>query len=1033
MTGISAVLLAGILADPAMLPREWGEPIPVENVAVVADAAAAEPIVAALRGAGAKAERVEPSAALALGGLSFVPAVTERTVVLVGGIHTNAAILPLYGGYLSFGDAAYPGEDNFVIRPVAAPFGPGTNAVVVEASSPDGCLAGAARLAGLLGAAADHRPPNVMEPHLTPGALQRFSNVSTHAQRYVLTGAADAAQQGVAQVLAAANGRGWFDAGDYGIERWVRDVQLLQDSPAGTPEERLRLDQALFTTCQLSYGLWWCRGDGNMIGGRHQTMGTSCIAAAVQLLRRRGKPNDEARALIEKWWAGTGAYWRNACTTFHDDLEGFPIYCSPEPTLDQAFAFGWDGYLREQLPLAALRVYAATDNQGFYAGTGTYEECRPGDVYKTMPWGWILSAAGYFQPGAGWDWLAAHWPNAYPWTWGVGRQFGGARMFATGRDARPPERLLGVVKVPLGPYRFARLAHERNDSGRYTLVPEERCFEKICCRDNFSPDGQYLLLQGYQPIGSDNVLPLDNNNLIRYDDLGHVWLHSNSEKSGNLHRSAVYCSDGLNAVPSPAAAELLALHSGPRLGLTATKLPNAGPCDWTRHLFWRRGRRFVLIDLLRANRAGQAALTCSFRTPQRAELLSDGMLAREGDAAMRVVNADAVRLSLDGGREQEGAAVPTLLRESRLLDGAAGATAVYRNLVYSYDSGHPAALEARPVGDNALLVRGTARGEDELALLAVRTGEGPLRVGPFETDGVMLYAGSGGTVQAGGTVVKLDGQALGEVADPQVSRALERLWGAAKPASHPGNAPAAGGGAKVLWRAEPFAPLPDAAAAPVLTSTPPGAGQIGSLFDRIIPRGPTVTWPAGDVTLTLDLRESRPLRLIDFQVGQFGGYNTIAPAASLPASRAVEAELSNDGFQADRRATSLTFAADRTYENIHKGTVWPILRWTCGEIGGAARWVRLTFRAAVWPGALGMNELSVRPAGPSSVRVAGAVLRDVNGDGAAELLTWSDQAELAAVKLDGSLLWRRRLPGFITAAEAYPDLGAGRRVLVTTR
>ncbi|MBI2298142.1 MAG: PQQ-binding-like beta-propeller repeat protein, partial [Armatimonadetes bacterium] len=232
---------------------------------------------------------------------------------------------------------------------------------------------------------------------------------------------------------------------------------------------------------------------------------------------------------------------------------------------------------------------------------------------------------------------------------------------------------------------------------------------------------------------------------------------------------------------------------------------------------------------------------------------------------------------------------------------------------------------------------------------------------------------------------------------------------------------------------DPFTSLPDAAAAPVLTSTPPGVGQLGSLFDRIIPRGPTVTWPAGDVTLTLDLRETRPLRQIDFQVGQFGSYNTIAPAASLPAPRAVEAELSNDGFQADRRTRTLTFSADCTYENIHKGTVWPILRWTCAEVGGAARWVRLTFRAAAWPGALALNELSLRPGGASAVRAVGAVLRDVDGDGAAELLTWSDQAELAALKLDGKPLWRRRLPGFITAAEAYPDLGAGRRVLVTTR
>jgi hypothetical protein len=112
--------------------------------------------------------------------------------------------------------------------------------------------------------------------------------------------------------------------------------------------------------------------------------------------------------------------------------------------------------------------------------------------------------------------------------------------------------------------------------------------------------------------------------------------------------------------------------------------------------------------------------------------------------------------------------------------------------------------------------------------------------------------------------------------------------------------------------------------------------------------------------------------------------------------------------------------------------VFPILRWTCGDINQTARQVRLSFHSSLWF-RLGLNELALRVRGPNWAQVKGAILRDVNGDGREDLLTWTDQGEVAAVSLDGGELFRKAMPGYVTSAECYPDLADEPRVLVTTR
>ncbi|MBU0610807.1 MAG: hypothetical protein KKI08_23175, partial [Armatimonadetes bacterium] len=766
MPTLSSVLLILMVATaagaaPGMLARDWGAGIPVRQVVVIAaEAAKAEALATALKTAGAEVRVVAPEAAVEKSGLVFAAGVlrgrdarSTPTVVLLGGIHSNRAMMPLYCQYLCFGDAAYPGEEGFTVRTVAAPFGAGTAAIALEASTPAGEAKAVARFGEVLAGVKDGVFPATVEAHLPAATLQRVKQSAYRTLAWALTGEAKVARQGADAVLGAVKGdAGYAPYGDYGIERWAREVAWLQDAPGVTAEEVLRMDEALLATSLLTQKEYWRRHDGRIIGSRHHTMGTSSISAVVQLLHRRGKGNDEAGPLVEKWWRECVAYWTNACRTFHDDIEGWPSHCCPEPTLDWAMALGFDDYVQKQLPLAIMRAHAVADPMNYYAGTGTYEECRPGDVYKPLTWGYLLQVANAFHPGAGYDWLLGNFPGMQAWTWAITRNHVGAHGFAgagpgdAGSRTNPPTRFLGLTVAPLGEYRYGQLQHDREAAvaakARYIVAPLERTFEKLCCRDTFTTNSQYLCLEGFQTASADNLPPMDGNAIIRMTDLGHVWLHSNTEKQGNLPRSAVYCTDGKNDTPLPAGCELQALHSGAQVGLAASKLADYVACDWTRNFIWRRGRYFVVIDLLQQNREGTFGLICSFRTPQRAWLQPDGMLMREGDARMRIRNADGVALALEGGDELEGAAVPTLLRQTQLLNGTPGDVRAFRNLLYATDTAHPAELEVRPVGETAVLVRGTCRGAEELALIAATVAGKPLAVPGLTTEAQVVYLGA---------------------------------------------------------------------------------------------------------------------------------------------------------------------------------------------------------------------------------------------------------------------------------------------------
>ncbi|MBM3498209.1 MAG: hypothetical protein FJX74_06015 [Armatimonadetes bacterium] len=994
--------------------------------------------LAAALGRGART--VPEEAALEPSRLRLTDDIAAKPHILLGNINTNRGLLSYYADLLDFSDAHHPGGDGYVIRTVPGGCARGGDALIVGAGSEGGLQRGTERLLELLAAAEPNQLSFVLDAKLEgrltqvlplsawpePFDPQRYATTGYYEMAYLpsyayaLSGHLPAAQVTVAGLLKGAeeNG-GWYPVSDYQLEWLTRAWGYVRDAPGVAVQDAATIDNAFLQTLHRYRNEYWRARDGSYIGGRHQTMGTSAYLTAVRLLLRRGNPDASARAQLEQWRAECAAYFANAAQTFHDDLEGIPCYHSLQPIADEALRNGDAAYFDTNLDLAVRRALAVTDNLGFYAGTGTYEEARPGTTRQGIMLGYPLAMAAGLNGDPGAEWLLRHFPGTGRNTWGLTVGWG-ARAFARPPDApaEEPRQLLGVMAVPVGPYREGRL------KAPFHAPP----FEKLCLRDSFDARGQYMVLQGFQELAADNLPPSDANSVIRYTDLGHIWLYANSERSGNFHRNAVHLADGLNETRGAPACELVAnLDVGP-VAVVASRLRDYVAADWTRYVFWRKGRYHLLIDRLDRTREGDLSAICTFRTPCAAEPIDGGMRAWEGGAEMRVLNADGLTPSLRRHPGLEGAAIPTFLRQRRPLAGAASGHTVFRNLLYASDAQRPLSLEVRPVGAFAAMVRGGTPEGEEIALLGFCPEGERIAEASLEASAPLFLIAPDAVIAEPDTL-KLGGVPIGPGLGPERLRAaLEALWDALPEAGEVEAAALPRRPAEHLFGFAGFTPRGEAILGPDLAVEPePISGLALDLIDGTTPLWQGVAFPADrDVRLRLDLRRPERLEALEIATGLLTGTNVVPDPATLPPPRPA-------GLTLDGVAREVEFACGFTYEPLHKGVVCPMGRWRA-ELGGAeAREVELTLPRDAWPGGAGMRELMARRAGTNDVAPTHLAEGDLDGDGPAELLLAADTGEVVCLSADGRERWRRTLGGPVTALECV-DLGeATPALLATTR
>lgn len=1046
--------------------------------------AEADRLVSLLRDRGGRAELLTAAAALDETGLrlrvqqSPDGKAVGDTVIVIGNVAINRALLPLYGAVLAFADAYYPGGDGYVVRTVRNAPARGVDTIVLGGSSEAGVMRAVGRAREIVFGLKREEPfPLTLEVELGGDARKVLhgrtppSDATQAGYLYGLSGNPKAAEAAKRELFALARRTGYstlsttsfeekcrqdmarlqctdgfFDVSDYQLEPLLRSWALVCDSPVISPSESQAITQLFFNTLVHDQDMYWRGRNGTRIGGRHQTMGTSAFLSVVRFLLQRGNPNPTAAEMLRAWKEECEAYLNNAVSTFHDDLEGLSSYHSVQPFADYALEQGVAQFFRRKdgvAPLdgAILRAYASVDNMGYYCGTGTYEEARPGTVKAGIMFGYPLAIASCVNRDGRAAWLLRHFRGTSVTTWGLISGYG-AHTFAMG-DAVPeaePRDWLGVVCAPLGEYRYSRLSHtadSRRPGQGYLPAPLERTFEKICFRDRFDADGQYLVVEGYQGAGADNARPQDADSIIRYTDRGVPWLIANTDKQGNFYRNAVFVSDGESNLPGWTGCELLGRASSAGADIVVSKLGDYNGADWIRTILWIRGRAFAVLDGLCFHSAGRRQVFCTFRTGAPAELRGREWLARCGTAEFHLLNVDRSVLS-SRRRGPEGAAIPTVLRESQAMSASVGTVATFHNLFYASSPDRPQQFAVRPVGENAMVILDTTRPDGCPGLLAVAGASKGVSAGPFASDGIAAYIGPEGMCVMGGTGLSCNGKAIalhggdgsGLLVQKEVVETLRRMWKDAAPMS------VMGGGEAVTalrscWSFTGLEARHPAVMGPIVTSSErPTSGSLDELVDGFLSNGlGEVVWEnAKGLALTFDLGRAEEISTIELATGLTCPVNHLPEPARMPKDWVVSVQFSNDAFAKDVRGGEAVFHPGYTIEPLHKGTVYAMGRWRTDELKQGGRYVRILFP----PGRVALREVYIRRSNGTEARFGPTLIADLDGDGQEEAVITADTGELAVLGRDGQKRWGHKFSGPVTCLKAAPLSPGAAALLVGT-
>ena len=284
----------------------------------------------------------------------------DANLILIGNIHTNWAIIPLYANYLAAVDGDYPGGEGYVLRTVVNPYGTGANHIVVGASTAGGqrrATDAFLKRLGSLPSAQASRLPRLLE--IVPEGVFADTVRGTRPDRrggfeiwaftinafnYQWTGKSVFAEIALAQLrrskaLDESPPPDW-QIGHYGKEAVVRAMIILLKSGLLSDVERMRLENTLLRSLVNEQRSYWIVRGGYWPGTRHQSMGMMGFLTTAHYLLTQAKPNQEARKLLERYVGWGEAFFDQFLHRFRGENADNGSYHSAEAYCRYMMAFG---------------------------------------------------------------------------------------------------------------------------------------------------------------------------------------------------------------------------------------------------------------------------------------------------------------------------------------------------------------------------------------------------------------------------------------------------------------------------------------------------------------------------------------------------------------------------------------------------------------------------------------------------------------------------------------------------------------------
>ncbi len=699
-------------------------------------------------------------------------------VIACGHLGDNAAVRRLYTARCCFADTFFPGPGGYFIKSISDPFGHGKNCIALGASSAQDLptaievfIGIVRRSQGALGRVHAHRFSHPLPPlpdetqleQMIQEALStwgggwnaspfRDSKLKDYLWYYYLT---DHPVWGRAiPPIFAGSLAPWQEERRahpetyhcfFNLHHFIHLWDLIEDSPLYTDTDRRQVVEMFSALLRHLAGLFYLREEVNPPGDlrqNHSTFISLSLAAGHEYLSRRYGIGEfaPAAAAAARIFAGQAA-----CYKPDDDAGVGYAWLVPEHTLhyllsQDDYRYIDEGHVARLCALAAV----TTDNMGSEA---SYGDSSGYAAFSAQGWGarlWPPLVSLWHKPDPGHLWLL-NWlgQGKRPSLSHVLNGLYAAVDFTPGGFAlegcapQSPAEFLGICALPLP--EPARNAVARRVPQAHRPEPQRLYFDKLSLRRSFDPQDEYLLLEG---VGAFCHGHEDTQAILRLTWKDRAWLADGDyiRAAPKFHNSIAICRDGAGVLESPGEGvvipPLAALNyqsEGPIFGLLQTETPQYNGMNWQRHIFWRKGRYFFVLDRLRCQALGQYECRCLWRLvgqvesqDARTRLLQQGeeFFIHNADGADQEIAADLHEGGLWTGYPHADKVIRVLLQKrSRAL--SPGEDLAFANLL----TPHPE-IHLERLGE--LLAR--VRDGQTITVL----GAGTARLGGVEIEGEMF-------------------------------------------------------------------------------------------------------------------------------------------------------------------------------------------------------------------------------------------------------------------------------------------------------
>ncbi|MBI4550786.1 MAG: VCBS repeat-containing protein [Candidatus Latescibacteria bacterium] len=591
-----------------------------------------------------------------------------RHLIVIGHLTNNPVMRRLYITRYSFIDAGYPGGDGLFVKSITDPFGAGRNVILVGGSTDAGLIAACDRLAGLIGqTGADlnhlHAVQSTLAIPETPAASEidrlvadgiaswrvgwtssPLSSATAYGLYYFLTAHPVWAEL-FARTLTGSI-PAWADRPDdakaqhvfFGLHQLIHIWDLIELSPCFSDDDRAGIASLLLTLLHhIAHTSYFWPGaipDGEI---RQNHLGFICLSLFYgwrYFTRRHGSDALAYRLPdIERTFNGQARSYKA-----NDDAGCGYAWIIPRQTAHYFLARDDERYFRDGHVRALADLALATiDNRG--------DECTYGDT----------GGYGRGVGGALWALAAASW-------------YHGDERYIQAYRRLSGNRPLTVGDLLEGPYRTPELVNPSSSSepripdpespvspvfldtaplewvGHHTPFvprPDARYFDKLALRQSFDPQDEYLLLEGSGTFSHGHE---DTNAIVRLTWRDRLWLADADyiRATPQFHNAVVIVKDGESFSPPPVASLVHVSEAGPITVVQTEAAPYNGMA-WRRHIVWRKGEYFLILDELTAQTAGEFVVECLWRLLGQMTLRDGDTFVQQDGVTLAVRNADGSR------------------------------------------------------------------------------------------------------------------------------------------------------------------------------------------------------------------------------------------------------------------------------------------------------------------------------------------------------------------------------------------------------